>query len=434
MQNANPIEEGEATRCDVPCLQKLDSPTGMHSLFSYHCLEGRVNDIVHRAFWDCLREQLLCSPPDYTHVVILLQESMLSLLLPGHVHLRAQVEEVLDLIQQQADHGALDLQRLSGYIINTMASLCAPIRDPKIRTLQDLSDPVELLKVIFRVLGLIKADMVNFTVQSLRPHLLQQAVQYEQAKFQEILLKQPVSPTFVLNRAYLRLLSWDPNNQTYPETVLMDRARLEVLEQRLSLLVLQASVLLLNSTQCGATVFSSQGFVCKLKQTITALLEGSHNSDFDLQGALLGLGEQVLVQVKEALITQGGPALPQDSEDGLKRQISDKAKDNNPIRTLIGERVQGYLQAMLEGSPTKRSPSMSPALRLLSAELAELGMAFGRMVHFNCTVFGPFYTSILRKLLFPPGEAEMGDSRQSPPPPPNNLGHLHTLPFNIYII
>jgi hypothetical protein len=53
---------------------------------------------------------------------------VLSLLLPGHVRLKAQVEEVLDLelIQQQADHGALDLQRLSGYIINTMASLCAP--------------------------------------------------------------------------------------------------------------------------------------------------------------------------------------------------------------------------------------------------------------------------------------------------------------------
>ncbi|KAK6321517.1 hypothetical protein J4Q44_G00084930 [Coregonus suidteri] len=392
-------------------------------------LEGRVNDIVHRAFWDCLREQLLCSPPDYTHVVILLQEvktSMLSLLLPGNVHLRAQVEEVLDLIQQQADHGALDLQRLSGYIINTMASLCAPIRDPKIRTsrtqwsssnnlkIVQLSEapsqniPLIHRRVIFRVLGLIKADMVNFTVQSLRPHLLQQAVQYEQAKFQEILLKQPGG----------RTRSSIPNNQTYPETVLMDRARLEVLEQRLSLLVLQASVLLLNSTQCGATVFSSQGFVCKLKQTITALLEGSHNSDFDLQGALLGLGEQVLVQVKEALITQGGPALPQDSEDGLKRQISDKAKDNNPIRTLIGERVQGYLQAMLEGSPTKRSPSMSPALRLLSAELAELGMAFGRMVHFNCTIFGPFYTSILRKLLFPPGEAEMGVPPVPPPPPP----------------
>lgn len=57
----------------------------------------------------------------------------------------------------------------------------------------------------------------------------------------------------------------------------MDRARLEALEQRLSPLVLEASVLLLTSTQCGAAVFSLQGFVGKLKQTITALLEGSHN-------------------------------------------------------------------------------------------------------------------------------------------------------------
>lgn len=44
---------------------------------------------------------------------------------------------------------------------------------------------------IFSVLGLMKTDMVNFTIQSLRPHLLQQAVQYERAKFQQILDQQP---------------------------------------------------------------------------------------------------------------------------------------------------------------------------------------------------------------------------------------------------
>lgn len=37
----------------------------------------------------------------------------------------------------------------------------------------------------------MKADMVNFTIQSLRPHLLQQAAQYERAKFQQIVDKQP---------------------------------------------------------------------------------------------------------------------------------------------------------------------------------------------------------------------------------------------------
>ena len=41
------------------------------------------------------------------------------------------------------------------------------------------------------MLGLMKTDMVNFTVQNLRPHLLQQAVQYERTKFQQILDKEP---------------------------------------------------------------------------------------------------------------------------------------------------------------------------------------------------------------------------------------------------
>lgn len=37
----------------------------------------------------------------------------------------------------------------------------------------------------------MKADVVNFTIQSLRPHLLQQVAQYERAKFKQILDKQP---------------------------------------------------------------------------------------------------------------------------------------------------------------------------------------------------------------------------------------------------
>lgn len=132
----------------------------------------------------------------------------------------------------------------------------------------------------------------------------------------------------------------------------------------------------------------------------------------DLKGALLGLGETVLQQVNEALSGQGGAALPQESLDLLKGQISELWKHNNPVRTLIGGRVRGFLQALLQGGPAKRSPELPSPLRLVSAELADMGMAFGQVVHFNRTVFGPFYAPILRKLLFPPGEAETGeDSR-----------------------
>uniref|UniRef100_A0A3Q3X5Q3 T-complex 11, testis-specific-like 2 n=1 Tax=Mola mola TaxID=94237 RepID=A0A3Q3X5Q3_MOLML len=420
-------------------------------------LESRVTQIVHRAFWDSLQEQLTCDPPNYNHAVILLQEvkTMLqSLLLPGHVRLRSEMDEVLDmeLIQQQVDHGVLDLHRLAGYIINTMASLCAPVRDPEVGALRNLKEPVELLREIFRVLGLMKTDMVNFTIQSLRPHLLQQAAQYERAKFQQILDKQPasldnttawlqaaaseeasavsarspspdsigpVSTSAILNRAYIRLLHWDPQDHRYPETALMDRARMDALGRRLRTLVLEASVLLLTSTQCGVAVFSQQGFVGKLRQAVAALLEGSHTREADLKGALQGLGETVLQQVTEAQRGQGGAQLPQESLDLLKGQISELWKHNNPVCMLIGERVQGFLQATLQGGPAKRSPEPPSALRLVSAELANLGTAFGRIVHFNRMVFGPFYAPILRKLLFPPGEAETED---------DSPAGLHSLP------
>lgn len=71
-----------------------------------------------------------------------------SLLLPRHVRLRSQLDEVLDmgLIRQEVDHGALDLHRLARYIINTMAALCAPVRDPEVRALRDHKDPAKLLR------------------------------------------------------------------------------------------------------------------------------------------------------------------------------------------------------------------------------------------------------------------------------------------------
>uniref|UniRef100_A0A3Q3WXM2 T-complex 11, testis-specific-like 2 n=1 Tax=Mola mola TaxID=94237 RepID=A0A3Q3WXM2_MOLML len=312
----------------------------------------------------------------------------------------------MELIQQQVDHGVLDLHRLAGYIINTMASLCAPVRDPEVGALRNLKEPVELLREIFRVLGLMKTDMVNFTIQSLRPHLLQQAAQYERAKFQQILDKQPasldnttawlqaaaseeasavsarspspdsigpVSTSAILNRAYIRLLHWDPQDHRYPETALMDRARMDALGRRLRTLVLEASVLLLTSTQCGVAVFSQQGFVGKLRQAVAVLVM------------------HVLAVTRN-------------------RELTSLSSTPSPLPpSHIGERVQGFLQATLQGGPAKRSPEPPSALRLVSAELANLGTAFGRIVHFNRMVFGPFYAPILRKLLFPPGEAETED-------------------------
>ncbi|KPP69462.1 hypothetical protein Z043_111779 [Scleropages formosus] len=337
----------------------------------------------------------------------------------------------------------------------------------------------------------MKMDMVNFTVQSLRPHLLQQAIQYERAKFQAILEKlptsldytstwlqgavqelsalrvqsdantqnsgqavpppggscphkiAPVSPCAALNLAYLHLLSWEPSGECYPEvaqqaathdlsafcrfldlfikpssmfhivpqTVQMDRLRIELLGQTLKCLVLEAAVLLVTSTQCGGALFSAVGFVDTLKQTVATLLKGCHESAFDLKGALLGLGEQVQKIVNSTLIAQGGGALPPEQESLLKGQVAALAEEHNPVRALVGARVRSYLQALLGQSVAQRATPVPPALALMENELAELGTAFVRIVNFNRQVFGPYYSAILKKLI-PPGEPDIGmDSR-----------------------
>ncbi|KAM6040745.1 LOW QUALITY PROTEIN: T-complex protein 11 homolog [Theristicus caerulescens] len=168
---------------------KLQAPS-----FSPKSLENRVKETLHKAFWDSLEEQLSASPPDYTRAIQLLQETkeaLLSLLLPRHNQLRSQVEEALDmeLTRQEAGREALDIHGLTT-VLGTVARLRAPIRDEEVQGLQSLTDSAQLLREIFRVLGLMKMDMLNSTIQSLRTHQ-DHTVQYEWKKFQELLDRLP---------------------------------------------------------------------------------------------------------------------------------------------------------------------------------------------------------------------------------------------------
>ncbi|KAK2083612.1 hypothetical protein P7K49_038848, partial [Saguinus oedipus] len=107
--------------------------------------------------------------------------------------LRNEIEAALDtdLLKQEAELGALDVPHLSNYILNLMALLCAPVRDEAVQKLETITDPVRLLRGIFRVLSLMKMDMANYTIKSFRPYLQEHSIQHEQAKFQEHLDKRP---------------------------------------------------------------------------------------------------------------------------------------------------------------------------------------------------------------------------------------------------
>ncbi|KAM9375403.1 T-complex protein 11-like protein 1 [Pholidichthys leucotaenia] len=395
-------------------------------------LEHRVKEIMHKAFWDCLEAQLKEEPPSYGHAIKLLaeiKETLLSFLLPGHGRLRSQIDEVLDLplIQQQAENGILEIGRLSQFIVWMMGSLCAPSRDKDIKKLKEITDIVPLLKAIFSVLDLMKVDMANFALTSIRPHLMQQSVEYERNKFQEFLDKQPnaldytekwledtvkclreaqsasassdsssLLPRNVHNHAYLRLLRWDHSSDPFPETVLMDQVRFQEMQREVERLVLLSSLLLIVYTTTGEAISGLPGLMETLKNTVNVMLGDMHTPSFSAEEALMTIGEKLCVELSECLIQHGFSPFSSDRKNTLKGQISATIQPDNTVRKLMESRVQSYLLASLESSQHKTPPPLPGGLVPVSRELKELAVRFSRLVNFNKLVFSPFYQKILQ--------------------------------------
>ncbi|CAJ1057553.1 T-complex protein 11-like protein 1 [Xyrichtys novacula] len=401
-------------------------------------LERKVKEIMQKAFWDCLESQLKEDPPVYGHAIKLLaeiKETLLSFLQPGQGRLHSHIEEVLDLalIHQQADKGALDMGQLSHFIIGMMSSLCAPCRDEDINKLRDITDTVLLLKEIFSVLDMMKVDMANFALSSIRPYLMQQSAEYERSKFQDFLEKQPnaldytekwlensarslretrvtgsnnassdPSPLSILdvhNYAYLLLLRWDHSSDPFPETVLMDQVRFQKMQQEAEQLILLSSVLLIVCTSTGEAISGLPGFKETLKNTVSAILPNVHTPSFSVQEALATIGEKLCVDLCQCLSQHGHPPLSAEQQNTLKGQISATIQMDNTVRKLIDSRVRGYLLATLESSQHKTPPPLPGGLTPISRELKELAVCFSRLVNFNKLVFSPFYQKILHKIL-----------------------------------
>ncbi|MBN3303676.1 T11L2 protein, partial [Amia calva] len=407
-------------------------------------LERRVKEIVHKVFWDRLEAELNEDPPEYKHAIKLLEEIkeiLVSFLSPGANRLRTLICDVLDmdLIRQQADKDAMDIHGLANYIINVMGKLCAPVRDEEVKKLKENpGNIVSMFKGIFRVLDLMKMDMVNYTIQSLRPQLQRHSVEYERAKFQSILEKTPSaldhttewikesleelmpsqsctndasgpaknmkalpSPILVLNTGYLKLLNWDYEKKILPETLMTDEIRLREMKQRLDLLKSVASVLLIVYNAIGGPICGLPVLAEKLKKVTSVLLEGMHSKTFNKMEALENVTTQICSELNKSLTERNYPALPGDVQVALKGQICSITEENNPITTLIEGRTLLYFRSFLcIPNAHVHPPAIPGGLAFIKAELEVLGVLYVNIVNFNKQVYSPFYAGVLRKLLF----------------------------------
>ncbi|XP_042367722.1 T-complex protein 11-like protein 2 [Plectropomus leopardus] len=414
-----------------------------------------VRDNLHKAFWDILESELNDDPPEYGQAIRLLEdirETLLSFLNPGANRMRTQIMEVLDmdLIRQQADNDAVDIQGLASYIITTMGKICAPVRDEEIKKLRGSSENiVTLFREIFRVLDLMKVDIVNFTIDNLRPVLQRQSVEYERAKFQSILDKTPNAlkhttswikstleelsaitpkdnpgkgeqlvpgPFQVINAANLRILTWDYDKSQLPETWMTDETRLQEIQWQLQRCQAVNEVLLIIYNTVGGPIQGLPSLSDRLKRMISVLLDGMHRPDFNLEEALEGVSAQICCELNKSLTERNYPTLTPALQATLTGQICNITQEDNPIRTLVEDRVQQYFMALMcDPKPQVKLEQVPAGLTAIKPELALIGAKFVSLVNYNKVVYGPFYADIIRKLMFsssPPAASPPQDTAQ----------------------
>lgn len=277
-----------------------------------------------------------------------LRDILLSLL---PFHDRAQIEQVLDveLQLQQLQHGAFDFVKLAQWLAGIFKSHCAPMRDAWVDQMlscivagaaaADATKLTEGLRLVFTILEAMKLDVANHQIRTLRPLLVETAVEFEQDYFaQRVALrkidvrqavewykseydssdkKQTHIDAFVSGLVKLFASSTIGKKDEFPVTFALDVSRLRSLKSDIA----QISCLL----QC-LTLY---------RQLIASCLPGSAPSQNDLES----LKAELLILVASSIddSDEREPGAPTHmrwpaSAESIAVQIARRVKDRFPTR------------------------------------------------------------------------------------------------------
>jgi len=390
-------------------------------------LEKQIKEVMQRAFWDLLKEQLEQDPPVYTQAIQLFMEvktMLYSILLPQHEKLKEKIESILDLevIQQQIAGEVLEFGQYAGYILGIMGMLCAPVRDDQIAALKQETDVVKVFRGIMETLEIMKLDMANFTIQTIRPTIEKESKEYEKKKFQEFLDTQEdglastrqwlvrhspsqaeiddpkykkLLASRILHESYVEILEWD-DYYPLPETLVMDTKRILALRDQVERTAVSTAVILISFSHLNTNIIpmDSQAVKEKLKKSIDILLQDFFE-DSDLLKILPSIAVQVVKEVNDYLAEKKRPALSEETVKSLTEQIESVEDPNQRIRDLIQKRIIDFCKQLISNT-NKSIPQIPPGLTICKNDLGAIAGQFLKLVNYNRDVFGEFYNEIIQ--------------------------------------
>lgn len=388
-------------------------------------IHKKVHDIMHKAFWDVLEEEVNSNPPQYKNAFNLLMEmkEMIMEILPkgDGLLMKKQIEEVLDgeLIKQQIEHEAFDILSCAGYILDILSKMCAPVRDQAIFKLKSETGLIPLLRGTFEVINLMKMDLVNYEINALKPILMQEAVKYEGDKFEEYLQENTeglhltkewlssaldvictlrgtsenkISSGVVITNAYLSLLS--TKVKLYPETLLMDEVRLQQVAYQFENLIHTVSILTYCLHFLPPHLNTDESFISHLKRTILILIQSSEWNEEQIENIYL----QVFAETEKECKKRELEMKPSTQWEILNNQMKDLLSEENHLKSLITSRVRDYVLISMTSSKNLDVPTFT-VLSPIKNELRDATVKFIRVVLHNKKVHNERYNVIVNELI-----------------------------------
>nr|KAJ3405964.1 T-complex protein 11 [Polyrhizophydium stewartii] len=410
-------------------------------------LEDQIAAIAKRAFVDAVRDQVARGVLS-GHVVGIIADIKASLLAmvakDSKTSLEIDAAIDMELILQEIAHDAFDLQRCLAYIGAKMLQLCAPMRDPAIRSLLAEHDAATVLIRMLDILDDMKLDLSNFRLQSIRPHLERHAVEYERDKFEKALaagtasldrtaawLKAAVDSLEsvaaarnpeniahpesrlrfedVYNAALLGLVfaSTPANPASIAETLVMDAARIFGFQNDAQAVTIVAALLMLTKN-IVPDLRTDNAALADLKDKLVILLK-DQGTNVD------NLALQIITSINDAfarkaarlrdlaraspVATPDAQRLSQDQEGLIKNMVDKTLSYKDPVFTLLSRRVQAAVRQHMERGSFRRDALASHGLDLVGPELEDLSTRIVLLARHNKAVFAKHYDDSLRTFI-----------------------------------
>ena len=370
-----------------------------------------------------------------------IQDKLLRSLTQGN-SLYVLISEVLDpkLIENQCKAGTFSYDTFFDFMSSLLPKLCAPFRDPEVKAFaEDKSgDAIDRLARLMGIIDLLSLDHTNFMIHLAAPQLIEEARVYEQRAFEsgvqdgsikldktrhfwrrnrgilveEMRRRDPdnfnrepqlsVAKIYAQGLVDLVICNGPVSEDLIPETLCLDRERLERLHARTFKIAATASILLTGKNLLKRDVRSqwkpeadhivSLDFRDIIPERVLSIIESTHPMPLAAKSQLLATVKRVLPPVAAASavasptfvqtsveVTAGSPSQNVSSAN-LFGSLPDPplSSFSDPVARLILSRLRAHVFTRLSAS--------SSGERLRAATTASQSLAAAGMPEFVAEV------------------------------------------------